>query len=325
MSSQGPPEIKYYSIPNFTFTNGDTLPSVRVAYQIHNPRQEKVAIVHTCFRGRISTTLNHADWALRDYKVIVIALFGNGESSSPSNTPNFPSTLDYMDCVRAQHKLLTEELQIHEVDVMLGFSMGGQITYHWIAMHQYFVKNAVIVCSSARTSKHNFQFLEGPKTALQCARDAESGIRAFGKGYSAWLTSAEWFDRELYKEMGFEDLGAWDENATFKGYEGWTGEDLLVMLGMWQRGDIARCVQGANGDLEKALKHVDARVLLMPCETDQYFRPAANEREVQGLKGGRVAVVPSVWGHIAGGGANEQDVRWMEGQIADFLKGGYQG
>ena len=116
MSSQGPPPIQHYDISNFTFHNGDTLPKVRIAYQILNPRQEKIAVVHTCFRGRISSTLNHADYALRDYKVIVIALFGNGESSSPSNTDSFPAKLEYMDCIEAQHKLLTEELKIEQVD-----------------------------------------------------------------------------------------------------------------------------------------------------------------------------------------------------------------
>lgn len=323
MSSQGPPPIQYYELSNFTFHNGDTLPKVRIAYQVLNPRQEKVAIVHTCFRGRITGTLNHADYALRDYKVIVIALLGNGESSSPSNTDSFPAKLEYMDCIKAQHKLLTEELKIEQVDVMLGFSMGGQITYHWITTHRHFVKNAVIVCSSAKTSRHNFQFLEGPRAGLENAKDAEKGIRAFGKAYSAWLTSAEWFDQELWSKMGFDSLQAWDEMATFKGYEGWSGEDLLAMLGMWQRGDISRCGMSLEGDFVKALKHIDARVLLMPCETDQYFRPKANEREAEYLKGGKVAVVPSVWGHVAGSGANEEDNRWMEREIAEFLKGGY--
>lgn len=95
------------------------------------------------------------------------------------------------------------------------------------------------------------------------------------------------------------------------------------MLGMWQRGDISRCGMSLEGDFVKALKHIDARVLLMPCETDQYFRPKANEREAEYLKGGKVAVVPSVWGHVAGSGANEEDNRWMEREIAEFLKGGY--
>lgn len=198
--------------------------------------------------------------------------------------------------------------------------MGGQITYHWIASYPSFVKNAVIVCSSARTSRHNIQFLEGPKAALENAKDEESGLRAFGKAYSAWLTSAEWFDQELYKDLGFDSLSAWDETATGKNYHGWAGADLLAMLSMWQRGDVARCVPDADGELGVALRTIEARVLLMPCETDQYFRPYVSEREVKDLKHGEVAVVKSVWGHIVGGGASREDTRWMDGKIETFLR-----
>lgn len=314
-----PQEIRYLELSNFTFHNGTTLPRVKVAYRILNPHNDKIAVVHTCFRGRINSTLTHADGVLKDHKVIVIALFGNGESSSPSNTPDFPKTLDYQDCVKAQHVLLTKELGIERVDVMLGFSMGGQITYHWIATHPNFAKNAVIVCSSAKTSRHNYQFLEGPRAALDSAATPELGVRAFGKAYSAWLTSAEWFDEELYKQQGFDNLAAWDEVATGSGYNGWTGEDLLVMLGMWQRGDISRCVPSANCDLEKALKSITARVLLMPCLTDQYFRPNANEKELKSLQRGKCGVIPSVWGHIAGGGANPKDVEWMGKRVGELL------
>jgi homoserine acetyltransferase len=319
LNDSGP--TQYYEIKNFTFHDGTTLPQVKVAYQILNPQRSKIAIVHTCFRGRLGTTLTHSDGVLKDHKIILIALFGNGESSSPSNTSDFPKILDYQDCVQAQHILLTQELNINEVDVMLGFSMGGQITYHWIATHPSFVKNAVVVCSSARTSKHNFQFLEGPRAALESAADEASGKKAFGKAYSAWLTSAEWFDQELYQSMGFKTLSDWDEVATSTGYKDWTGADLLAMLGMWQRGDITRCVPKANGELEAALSKIEARVLLMPCETDQYFRPYPSEREAKYLAKAEVQVVPSIWGHIAGGGANKEDVEWMDKKIGTFLRG----
>jgi homoserine acetyltransferase len=312
--------IQHYELSDFTFQEGTTLPCVQVAYQILNPDKSKIAIVHTCFRGRISSTLTHAEGALNDYKVIVIALFGNGESSSPSNTPGFPKTIEYQDCVKAQYQLLTQKLEIESVDVMLGFSMGGQVTYHWITTHPTFIKNAVIVCSSAKTSRHNFQFLEGPRAALENAVDEARGIRAFGKAYSAWLTSAEWFDQELYKDIGFETLSAWDKVATGTGYNDWYGEDLLAMLGMWQRGNVTRCVSAANGNLENALKTIEARVLLMPCETDQYFRPYVSEREACSLKSAEVRVVPSIWGHIAGGGANPKDVEWMGKEINALLQ-----
>ncbi|KAH7406686.1 Alpha/Beta hydrolase protein [Phaeosphaeria sp. MPI-PUGE-AT-0046c] len=313
--------IRYYELADFEFNDGTNLPRLKVAYQILNPEKSKIAVVHTCFRGRIKTTLAHADGALRGYKIILVALLGNGESSSPSNTIGFPKTLDYKDCVKAQHQLLTQELQIDAVDVMLGFSMGGQITYHWITTHPQFVKAAVIVCSSAKTSEHNIQFLEGPRAALENAADAKRGVCAFGKAYSAWLTSAEWFDQQLYKEMGFDTLLAWDKVATDSGYDDWSGEDLLIMLGMWQRGDITHCVPAAKDDLSQALEAIQAQVLLMPCETDQYFRPYVNKREAKSLKRAEVAVVPSIWGHIAGGGANPKDVEWMKKKIEAFLQG----
>lgn len=313
------PQTQYYTISNFKFENGDTLPEVKLAYQILNPQNTKVAIVNTCFKGRLNGTLTHSTGAFSDHKIILFALLGNGESSSPSNTPNFPKTLEYMDCVRAEHTLLTKELKIGTVDVMLGFSMGGQITYHWITMYPEFVRKAIIVCSSARTSRHNFQFLEGPRAALESARDEESGKYAFGKAYSAWLTSAEWFDDELYKTMGAQSLAAWDK-AVMDSYHDWSGKDLLAMLGMWQRGDIARCVPQAKGDLGKALQMIAAKVLLMPCETDQYFRPYVNQREKVQLDSATVAIVPSVWGHIVGGDADKEATRWMDDKIQTFLQ-----
>ncbi|KAL2812554.1 Alpha/Beta hydrolase protein [Aspergillus cavernicola] len=327
-------DIQFYDLKNFTFTQGTTLPSVRLAYQIFNPKAAKTALIPTCFRGRISTTLNFCTGALYDYKVIVVALFGNGESSSPSNTPNFPKRLDYRDCVRAQHALVTMHLGLDHLDTVLGFSMGGQCAYHWIAMHPMMVGNAVIICSSARTSLHNIQFLEGPKAALVNSADYVDGssriqgqvplrgLHAFGTAYSAWLTSAEWFEQELFQAQGYANRQAWADDVGRKRYEDWHPEDLLVMLDMWQRGDVRVAVnlRGENLSLEEALAEFKTRILLMPCLTDQYFKKEVSEREATHLPHGHLAVIPSVWGHLAGSGCNSEDNRWMERRIADFLQ-----
>jgi homoserine acetyltransferase len=323
--------IKSFEISNFAFENGTLLPSAKLCYLDLNPTASKTALVITCFRGRLQSTTNFADGALKDHRVIVVALFGNGESSSPSNT-DFPESLRYMDCVRAQKELLTSHLGLQSVDVVVGFSMGGQCTYHWSVMYPEFVKNAVIICSSARTSKHNYQFLEGPKAALETAVDfvdkslaassdgPSRGIRAFGKAYSAWLTSAEWFDQELYKSLGYETLEDWDTDITWKGYTGWSAEDLLIMLRMWQAGDISTAVPSKDKSLESALSSIKARVLLMPCQTDQYFRPSPNERESHSIPSATLEVIPSIWGHVAGSGANPADKEWMDKKISAFLE-----
>lgn len=320
-----------YEIQDFKFQDGTTLASARLAYLDLNPTASKTALVITCFRGRLQSTVTFANGALRDYRIIVVALFGNGESSSPSSTPEFPSTIDYRDCVHAQHHLLTRHLKIDTLDVAVGFSMGGQCTYYWTVMFPEMVKNAVIICSSARTSRHNYQFLEGPKAALQnsvdyAVRDRTApaskplrGLQAFGKAYSAWLTSAEWFDQEMYKSLGYETLSDWDLDVTTKNYSSWDPDDMLSKLHMWQRGDITVATGRENESLEEALAHIKARVLLMPCQTDQYFRWDASERESQSIPSATLKVIPSIWGHLAGSGSNQIDVDWMDKTIADFL------
>jgi len=37
---------------------------------------------------------------------------------------------------------------------------------------------------------------------------------------------------------------------------------------------------------------------------------------------GTFAPIPTIWGHIAGGGANEEDVKWMDKKIRAFLTEG---
>ena len=65
------------------------------------------------------------------YYIIIVALFGNGQSTSPSNSPEnrpFPDVTFY-DNVRAQHKLVTEHLGIKHAKAILGWSMAAGQTY----------------------------------------------------------------------------------------------------------------------------------------------------------------------------------------------------
>lgn len=321
--------MQSYHLGPFSFQDGTILPDVVLTYREFNPNGKKTALVPTCFRGRIDTTWSFREGALKDYRVIVVALLGNGESSSPSNTPNFPPLLDYRDCVRGQQRLVTEHLNISTLDVIVGFSMGGQCAYHWSAMYPEMVRNAVIICSSAKTSLHNYQFLEGPKAALLNSIDYNDGkfksqnktpirgLHAFGRAYSAWLASAEWFEERMFEKLGSKSLDEWANNGV-KGYEDWHADDLLVMLGMWQRGDISG-IHGEVTTMREALNHLTTRILLMPCQTDQYFRWEASEKEVSFLSNAELAVIPSIWGHLAGGGINPEDNKWMDDKIASFL------
>jgi len=152
--------IEYFAIPSFKFASGVTKP-IKVAYRQFNASSPKKALIPTCYGGRINGSQDSTAEALKDYHVIVVAMLGNGESSSPSNDPEFPTdySLRYQDCINAQYQLVTEKLGFKSLDAVVGFSMGGQQAYYWAVMHgsgaDPFLKNAVVICGSAKTSGHS--------------------------------------------------------------------------------------------------------------------------------------------------------------------------
>ena len=332
--SYDPTGVEYCEIPSFTFTNGATLP-IKVAYRSYNPTARKTVCIPTCYGGRINTTLTFTDnnGAFSSHHIIVVAMLGNGESSSPSNTPNFPQTLDYRDCINAQYQLLTRHFGLSELDVVCGFSMGGQQAYYWACMYPHFVKNSIVICGSAKTSGHNYAFLEGPKTALLNSIDymdgayktkgikPKRGLRAFGRAYCAWLTSGAWYrEREWEKTLGYKSIEDYIVGMAETAFSEWDAEDVLILARMWQAGDVGTTRE--DGDYKKALEGIEARVLVMPSSTDQYFAWEDGEEEAKYLRRGELAVIETVWGHVTGGGANEADTKWMNGRIGKFLAGG---
>jgi homoserine O-acetyltransferase len=360
--------LEYYEIPDFSFSNGTTLHDVRVAYRSYNPSSTAgVVLIPTCYAGFVNTTLNFTSApydALAEYHVVVVAMLGNGESSSPSNKSFFPlpGELRYEDVVRAQHDLLTNHLKAtFPLEAVIGFSMGGQQAYHWGVMYPDEVKRVVPICSSARTSLHNYAFLEGPIAALASSIDyvawramkdktargedvgphlkeltPKRGLKAFARAYAAWLTSTRWFrDREFTKPGPFQcdSVEEWMVKRE-EGYMAWDADDLLVLARMWQMGDVGCVLPSAEPKVQSrlggpipddnlyqtALQSIKAKVLLMPCRTDQYFPPEDSEIEMKHLQSGTLAVIESSWGHTAGGGLNPKDIEFMNGQIARLME-----
>ena len=123
--------------------------------------------------------------------------------------------------------------------------------------------------------------------------------------------------------LGYGSVEEYIRGVGDKLFLGWDPEDLLILAGQWQAGDIGKVRpegrEGKEMGYEAALRGIDARVLVMPSRTDQYFAWEDGEVECKYLKRGRLAVIPTVWGHVAGGGANGADNEWMSRTIGDFL------
>ncbi len=265
------------------------------------------------------------------YFIVMPNMFGNGLSSSPSNTPPpldraaFPHIALY-DNVSCQHRLITEHLGIQQVKLVVGFSMGAQQAFQWGALYSDIVRAIAPVCGSARTSPHNYLFLEGIKAALLAdAAFADGwyetppvkGLLAFSRVYAGWTFSQDFFREQEYRKMGLASLE--DVMRLMEGrFRRRDANDLLAMLWTWQHADISANPM-YKGDLAAALRGIRARAIVMPSETDLYFRVRDNQIEVEQMPDAELRPIPSIWGHAAGRGANPVDNVFIDAALRELL------
>jgi homoserine O-acetyltransferase len=103
------------------------------------------------------------------------------------------------------------------------------------------------------------------------------------------------------------------------GFGGFDANDLILQAETWQRHDIGTTPEFL-GSLERALGSIRARVLYMPVETDLYFPVSDARAEARFIRRVKLVPIPSVWGHVAGGGGDQGARPFINGKIADFLR-----
>ena len=333
------PDYRVFDAGDVRLQSGATLPDARLAYKTHgtlNADKSNAIVYPTRFYG------THDDNAFligpgmaldpEKYFIVVPDLTGNGLSSSPSNTlepfdrMRFPG-ITILDNVRLQRRLLQEECGIRSLALAVGWSMGAQQAYHWAALFPDEVERIAPIAGSARTSPHNHVFLEGMKAALiadSAWRDGwyddqpDTGLRAMGRCWAGWALSQTFYREHLYRGMGFPSLedflvGFW-ENLFLKR----DANNMLAQIWTWQHSDISDN-DTYGGDFERALGAIAARAIVMPCETDLYFPPADSRHEVDHMPNAELRIIPSIWGHHAGGAANPDDVAFVDAALRELL------
>lgn len=262
--------------------------------------------------------------------IVIPNMFGNGLSSSPSNTADYPELVTAWDNVQAQRRMLAETFGIDRLASVYGWSMGAQQAYHWAALVPDGVERIVVNCGSARTAVHNRVFLAGLMAILEAAPEhagggrfsAEPGaaIRAFARIYAGWGLSQDFYRAQLHlTALGYRSVNdflraEWEERFARR-----RAADLYAQLRTWDAADISSNPL-YEGDLARALAGIKARVLLMPGATDLYFRVADNEAECAHLRNAELRRIPSIWGHRAGNPAqNPEDADFVRQQVRAWL------
>ncbi len=277
--------------------------------------------------------------ALDTAKVFLVTseLFGNGHSSSPSNTPEpfhgprFPVTT-IRDNVNAVHELLVRGLGITHLRAVIGFSMGTQQAFQWAVSYPSFADRIVGTSGTAKTWPHGVVRLEGEIFALETdsafhggdySAEPVRGIQAFALMWTGWLFSQEWWRRELWKEISppGTTLQQFVDGLRTNFIPGADANDLILQMRTWEQHDVGT-TPGFGGDVAKALGSIRVPVLYMPSATDMYFPLEDAKYEAQFIPRVQLVPIPSLWGHPAGAGIDKADLDFVNAHIAEFLAPG---
>ncbi|MCB1748695.1 MAG: alpha/beta fold hydrolase [Gammaproteobacteria bacterium] len=326
-----------FRIAGFTTQSGVTL-DVDLAYKTFgtlSAAADNAVLIPTFYGGRHAETEfmlapGRAIDPARHF-VVVVNMLGNGCSTSPSNTPApygrgaFPLVTVY-DNVCCQHELVTEHLGIKRLRLVSGFSMGAQQTFQWGALHSDMVDAIAPICGAARIADHNHVFVDSAVEALRLdpafadgwyERAPLRGVLAFGRVYAAWLFSQDFFRERLYEQLGLasrEDVVRFTQNYFLAN----DANDLIAMARTWMNADISANPR-FGGDLAAALGAIRCRAIVMPGETDLYFRVADNAAEVAHMPDAELRPIPSKWGHGAGFGIDPADNAFVDAALRELL------
>jgi homoserine O-acetyltransferase len=332
-----------FVIHNFHTESGVTLPDAKIVYGTYgnlNAAGDNAILLPSHYMA----DMRGYGWLVGPGKaldptrqfLITSELFGNGRSSSPSNTPEpfhgprFPVTT-IRDNVEAVHQLLTQELGVRHLVAVIGFSMGAQQAFQWAVSYPDYTDRIVATSGTAKTYGHGIVRLESEITALTTDEAFEGGdykeepvkgIQAFSLVWTAWLFSQEWWRQELWKseEPAGTTFAQVVDHYKTNFIPGADANNLILQMRTWEQHDVGTTA-GFGGDVQKALGSIKAQILYMPSATDLYFPVTDARYEAAFIPHCTLMPIPSLWGHPAGAGASPADEKFLNENIAAFLKG----
>ncbi|SNR70194.1 alpha/beta fold hydrolase [Puniceibacterium sediminis] len=314
------PRLQTYKIADFPLQSGDVLPEATLAYRTYGTlnADRSNAIIYPTSYGVVDADVAWLIGAGRildptRYFIVAVNMFGNGASSSPSTMQRDPVTgrfarFSHVDNVTAQHRLITDHLGIDRLALAYGWSMGAQQALHWGALFPDAVARIFTICGTAKTSVHNWVFLDSLRATLitdpawdgqKFTAHPERGLSAFGRVYAGWALSQAFYRERVFEKLGYSDVAAYLSATWDKAFLHRDPHNLLSLIDTWQCSDIS-ANDRFGGDMDAALGAITARVVHMAASTDLYFRARDIRAEAARILNGHYAEMTTVWGHRGG-------------------------
>ncbi|HSF14976.1 MAG TPA: alpha/beta fold hydrolase [Vicinamibacteria bacterium] len=294
------PPLQIAELGELSLESGEMLRDTRLAYRTVgrlDAEKSNAVLFPTWFTGTSEDLFVMGAVAAVDtsrFFLIAVDAFGNGVSSSPSNSMKeaaFPR-IAIGDMVKAQYRLVTEVLGIERLHAVMGASMGGMQTFEWMVAYPGFVKRAVPIVGSPRLGSYDLLLWRTELEAIELARqhgDIASAAAVVGMVGALAMQTPEFHARATPRESLAKLVEEAKAGAMDSMYDQRT--QLLAMIDH----DVSR---RHGGSMVKAAESVEAEVLNVVALTDHMVTPGPALEFAELLGQGSIAL-ESDCGHLA--------------------------
>jgi homoserine O-acetyltransferase len=267
-------ELRLADLGDFRLESGQVIRECRLGYRTFgtlNRERSNAILFPTWFSG---TSKDLVDLGfigpsrLADtsrYFVVAVDAFGDGVSSSPSNSKKQPGRtfpeFSVRDMVKAQHQLLTKYLGLDRLHAVIGISMGGMQAFQWVLSYPGFAQKAVSIVGTPRAASSDLILFDAGLRGIDTLNAIGDG-EALGPEASAALLALAALTPEFY-------------------------------LKNFSRSDLTRALDGAQEIIMKYNLTDWAWQLKAMNGHDIYRRPVTSEKEAAGVIRTKLMVIVS--------------------------------
>lgn len=317
----GSKRIYRYPLP-FVLESGQVLPQLRIAYhtfgKLNEKRDNVVWVAHA-----LTANSNPLEWwpgligendliNPQEHFIVCANIIGScyGTTGPRDFNPetgeryltNFPA-FTIRDIVSA-HELLRSHLDLEQISLAIGGSMGGQQLLEWAILNPDLIKQLCVIATGAKSSPWGIAFRAAQRMAMEADPSFFSASPNGGKNGAAAaraMAMISYRSREAYNQTQ-EDENEAINNFRADSYQRYQGQklskrfDARTYYALTSAMDTHNVGRGRIS-IETALDQIKARTLVLGIEGDVLFDNEEQAFLAKHIPDASLQIIPSLYGH----------------------------
>jgi len=309
-----------YTLPRYLrLEKGSRLTNPTIAYHTFGTRDKPVVWVCHAF----SANSDVFDWWAglfgpndlfnpNDYFIICANILSScyGTTGPLSENPDTgqPYYHDFPEVtvrdIVAAHEALRQHLDIQEIHLLLGGSLGGQQAVEWAIMHPEKIENLALIATNARHSAWGIAFNEAQRMAIEAdaswrKRDEKAGDAGMRAARATALLSYR--NYQTYDQFQTDPEPVLD-NYRATTYQQYQGEKLSRRFNAFSYYRLSQAMDShhigrGRSSMEDALKEIQANTLVIGITSDVLFPIQEQQWLAEHIPESVFETIPSDYGH----------------------------